>query len=176
VGLLAGPLTRRGLERLVASAGALAAAASAASAAAGVAASLWLPWPYTLGAPLSVGLGLLGAGAAALWARSRLRLLRRLPGGCGRLYMHRPLREVTCLEGGSLYCVDVASGAAFRVTVWRGPLETRRVSPLDPVPFYCVALLRGRLRGDGSMEGLLEAFWEPEGVVAVVEGRAEPLS
>lgn len=158
----------------MAAASLLLAAGSVASGIAGLAIAWGLPWPYSLGGPASLLLGILGAASALRWGRSRIGLLARLPGGCDRLSLHR-LREVTCVSRGEAYCVDLASGAAYRVVVRRGPLETRRVSPLDPVPFYCVALLRGRLRGDGSMEGLLEAFWEPPGVVAVVEGRAEPL-
>ncbi len=167
-------LSLRGARRLVAAASLLLAAGSMASGLAGLALAWGLPWPYSLGGPASLALGLLGAAASASWGRSRLRLLSLLPGGCARLSLHR-LREVTCVSRGEAYCVDLASGAAYRVVVRRGPLETRRVSPLDPVPFYCVALLRGRLRGDGSMEGLLEAFWEPSGIVAVVEGKAEPM-
>ncbi len=173
--LLRGPLDRGKAALLVRAAGVGVALLSVASGSMGALVSLGLPWPYSLGAPASLLLAVGGVAAALRWLRGRLRLLSVLPGRCRALHMHRPLREVTCFEGGTLYCVDLASGAAYRVRVRRGPLETRRVSPLDPVPYYCVALLRGKLGGDGSMEGLLEVFWEPGGVIAVVEGRAEPL-
>lgn len=146
----------------------------AASVAAAVETALWGSSAH-LAAFVALASFPLSAFVAAKWAGWRARRARTVLSACMEgCTWHRLYREVTCRTSlGRIRCLDLGSGEAYEIDV-QEVLGYRRVSILDPIPYYCVGLLAGKAR-DGYLEGELELFWLEPGVIARVKGRAKRL-
>lgn len=163
-----------GVPKILGAAASVASAVVAASVAAAVEATIWGSAAH-LAALAALASFPVSAFAAARWAAWRARravtVLSACAGGCT---WHRLYREVTCrTPTGSIRCLDLGSGEAYEVDV-QEVLSYRRVSVLDPIPYYCVGLINGSARR-GVLEGELEVFWLEPGVIARVKGRAKRL-
>jgi len=150
-----------------------------------IALSAGAPVPGPLLAAASLAVGLAGALHVESNLRRRRRRVEKLCRACTGEPLYWPRKTaVTCRRGGLVLCYTYALDRYYAINPETPP---RRVpgSPWTPTDYYCVKMLRGRLREApggvriyrGRYEALGDERWfflRGEGVIAYAGGDADP--